>query len=191
VQALDRLETAWREQGAPIARNLAPGLPAERMAALEAEHDLALPEELRRWWQWHDGVVTGKVSGDDGAVGAGPWMLLSFEEAIEDRAFMMTFSDRPFDPDDWQGEWAAWFLPVVSVGNAWLFADLRAGDGERAPIHVWGHVPDDIFTAKAPSWTSVVATWTGCLESGLFTWNAGTEEWDMGWNVPPAMFALL
>jgi cell wall assembly regulator SMI1 len=190
-ESLNRLKTAWRSQGAPIADNLAPGLSAAEIDAYEAEHGLVLPAELRQWWGWHDGAVTGKASGGPSAVGAGPWTLMSLAEALDERSFQLDMNDRPFDPDDWDGEWSPSFLPVVTVGNAWLFADLSASDGDRAPIHLWGHAPDNIFTVAAPNWADVVTTWTRSIEAGVFTWSRAEGRWVRAGTVPPELRPLL
>jgi cell wall assembly regulator SMI1 len=184
---------AWRAQNAPVVNHLAPGLTADEIDALEREHGVELPGELRDWWGWHDGATTGMVSGPPSEVGAGPWTLMSLGEALDTRRSQLDLNDRPFPADqaDWESEWAPWFLPVVTVGNAWLFADLNAAADGHAPIHLWAHTPEDVFAIQAPSWTQVVTTWAEALEAGHFTWSPAAGEWVWADVLPPEVERLL
>lgn len=54
--AIDRLVAALRQQGAPIAAHLSPGLSDDEMQTLVAPLDIVLPAEARAWWRYANGV---------------------------------------------------------------------------------------------------------------------------------------
>ncbi|WP_213006570.1 SMI1/KNR4 family protein [Paractinoplanes toevensis] len=192
TEDLLRLEAAWRAQGAPIAGDLAPGLNDAEIDALLAADELMLPAELRRWWGWHDGVRSGVWNEPVSQVGAGSWAFLSLSEALEQRRSEISMGGGgfPADPDDWAGQWAPWWLPVALAGSAYLFADLSA-EGEKTPIHLWAQQPDDVFTARFPSFGDVVAGWADGIERGFFVWSAERNEWDTPGNLPTEVLRLV
>jgi len=178
---MDRIEDAWRAQGAPTADSLAPGLTADELDAYEAELGYPLPAELRRWWGRHDGTTGGVWSGSPSAVGVGQWHLMSLGEALKWRADLMAENDPPEFPEDadvWEGQWAPWWLPIVHYDGAVLFLDLKAAtaDGD-APVHLWAKIPDDVFSVRFASLGDLVDRWSRALEEGYFRWSAETAEW--------------
>jgi hypothetical protein len=56
---LDRLEAAVRVAGAPIASHWAPGATDEQLDELFVPLGIALPDEARCWFRWHDGTRPG------------------------------------------------------------------------------------------------------------------------------------
>jgi hypothetical protein len=177
---LDRLEAAWRAQGAPIADYLAPGLTETEIDSL-IPADLTLPAAARRWWGWHDGTTKGMWSGDESAIGVGGWNLMSLAEALKWRATLMAENDPPEfpdDPGDWEGQWAPWWLPIVYYDGATIFLDANAAtpDGD-APLHVWAKVPEDVFSVRFDSLGELVGRWASALEEGYFRWSPETAKW--------------
>jgi integrase len=77
---LDRLDAAWRAQGAPTSGSLAPGLIEAELDAYAAELGFDLPGDLRVWWGRHNGAVDG-VSSPGAAVGV-TWYLMSLLEVL-------------------------------------------------------------------------------------------------------------
>jgi cell wall assembly regulator SMI1 len=94
---MDRIEAAWRAQGAPTADSLAPGLTADELDVYEADLGYPLPAELRRWWGRHDGAVDGAWS-PGSAVGTGTWYLMSLRESLDERAERLAANHRPDFP---------------------------------------------------------------------------------------------
>ncbi|WP_433792049.1 SMI1/KNR4 family protein [Actinoplanes sp. CA-252034] len=187
---LARLEAAWRSQGSPIADELAPGLTDARRAELEAETGLVLPGELRRWWGWHDGVREGCWVSES-RIGAGAWLFLSLEEAIEAWRERVEWSGSfPENRENWNGEWAPWWFPVVSGHTAFLFADLSSATDDAVPIHLWAQQPTGVFTPVVASFGEVVRGWAEGIERGFFVWSQEDEEWDIPFNVPPEIRKL-
>jgi cell wall assembly regulator SMI1 len=84
VKLLARLEALWVERDAPILSHLRDGLTDVEMDAMTAPIGLRLPDELRIWWSWHDGVDPQPLGpgGPEGDVGVG-LSYLSLREAIE------------------------------------------------------------------------------------------------------------
>jgi cell wall assembly regulator SMI1 len=186
---LDRLDGAWRAQGAPTPDSLAPGLSEAELDAYAAELGFGLPGDLRVWWGWHNGAVDG-VSSPGAAVGV-TWSLMSLREALDQRARRLSSNDSPGFPDDagdWEGQWAPWWLPVVTFDAACLFADLRTTTADGSvPVHVWDAVPDRVFDVLAPSWADVVNGWAEGIEQGHFRYSAAARRWDVPDRVPPRL----
>src|SRR6201985_2928578 len=53
---LETLESLLEDQRAPIMRRLRPGASAESLADVASFIGRPLPQELCRWWEWHDGT---------------------------------------------------------------------------------------------------------------------------------------
>lgn len=188
-QDLDRLDAAWRAQGAPTPDSLAPGLSDAELDAYAAELGFDLPGDLRVWWGRHDGAVDGVSSA--GAAAGVTWYLMSLREALDERARRLALNDPPEFPDDvddWEVQWAPWWLPVAKFDAACLFADLRAtaSDGS-VPVHVWSRTPDAVFDVLAPSWADVVNGWAQGIEQGYFRYSAADGQWDEADWVPPEL----
>jgi hypothetical protein len=184
---LNRLEAAWRAQGAPIADDLAPGL-TETEIDSRLPADLRLPAAARRWWGWHDGTTGGMWTGATSEVGVGPWHLMSLAEALKWRADLMAEvpePDFPDDPSDWEGQWAPWWLPIVHYDGATLFLDLRAATpGGDPPVHVWSKVPDAVFDVLITSLGEMVDRWSSALEQGYFRWSKEAADWIYPFDLP-------
>lgn len=192
---MERIEAAWRARGAPAADSLAPGLTGDELDAYEVELGYPLPAELRLWWSRQDGAADG-VWSPGSAVAPGPWYLLSFREALDERAELLASTGRPdfpADEEDWEGEWAPWWLPLMTGGNAWLFVDLRAAEGGdgSAPVHIYLHVPEDVFRARAPSLGDLITAWAAGIEQGHLVYLADSGQWDIPRPLPDVLRALI
>lgn len=79
-----QLERAWDSLDAPILGMLRPGLSDSQIDELMAPTGLVLPDELRWWWQWHDGAEARLPDADEEReIGPGGWLHLSLREAVE------------------------------------------------------------------------------------------------------------
>jgi hypothetical protein len=159
---LERLLSAWREQGAPIADRLVPGLSDQEMDDLMAPTGLRLPAEARCWWGWHDGI-TNYVSR---AKEMGPDIdIQPLAEAIE---FVAEF---PLGGGDEEAP-ATWF-PFAGVPRGVLTLDCAADD--LAPTH-----RVDFEVGLGPGTASMgemVLLWIQMMESGAWTWNTAEARW--------------
>lgn len=179
----DRLERAWREQGAPIADHLAPGATDLHLDEIEARYGAKLPAELRSWWAWHDGVrrlQPGLRLGPETQVGPGNWEFLSSAEAVEERDRRRAGSESASDADeDWQGGWRVEWLPILTMDAYALFVDCRqVTPSGTTPVRRYDHVPEDVFTPQTASLRQQVEVWTYLLEEHYCVWNHGNQSWD-------------
>jgi hypothetical protein len=179
-EKLARMEAAWRQQDAPIVDFLAPGLSEAELNRWEEETQLPLPPELRVWWGWHNGAALQPPGGVpySRTIGPGWWEFLSLEDATRERAWRLGGNWRPFpaDLDDWQGDWAEPWLPMVTADRYCLLVDCSAATPN-------GHVPvldseaDDVFTPCAVSVSQLIDLWVFVLEEGYSLWSAEIRNW--------------
>lgn len=57
---LRALEAELDAQGAPFSELALPPASTSAMALLEAAAGPQVPDALREWWQWHDGLTDGE-----------------------------------------------------------------------------------------------------------------------------------
>jgi cell wall assembly regulator SMI1 len=181
-ELLERLEASWTALGADVATRLADGASDAQLASASSEFGL-LPEELRIWWRWHDGVRAGETEGRYFEIGPGSFKLLSVELALSERQRQISYAPESDDPDSdialvremyWHESW----LPIL--GDDPVFVDLaRSNDDGQCSLHRWD--PEgDFLTPIAPSLTSAVSTWVELLEGGYYTWVRA--DWGGAWD---------
>ena len=174
---LAALETHWSKQSAPIAGALAPGLSDEQISATTAPLDLDLPEEARRWWRWHNGVVP-EAEGSQ-AVLLGPGLqYLSLERACALCASQREFSreeneSRGVPPDDPDTFWPSAWFPITGH----LASDCSTGESEMTPIRV-AIASDGPYGVCAPSFGTLVAAWIRALEHEGWLFDRSLGLWD-------------
>jgi cell wall assembly regulator SMI1 len=186
---LEELETLWREQGAPIADQLAPGLSKEQLDEYERANGLTFPAEIRRWWGWHDGVrrLLRDMRAEPGSMlGVGSWEFLSCAEALGERALMLQVAPREggpeIDDEDLDVYWRPTWLPVVVFNADRVFVDCA----DAAPaVRIWHRAPDDVDTARADSWTDAVAFWVRLLRERYYFWSREQNRWLDRWAELP------
>jgi cell wall assembly regulator SMI1 len=182
--SLRRLEAAWRRQGAPILEHAAPGLTDAEIDDLMGPLDVELPEELRTWWRWHDGLLGDPAMYDFGAsyglgsVGPGGWQLMSLRDAIVRYQREPREAQWPADPIAGQFFWRDSWFPFARVGSNqdFLFVDTDAG--EEPPVRVcfntdWYEWDVDL----APTLAAAIGIWVRTLEEGYFTWDPVARDW--------------
>jgi cell wall assembly regulator SMI1 len=189
---LDRLEALWRDQGAPIADQLAPGLSHEQLDEYERASGLTFPAEIRRWWGWHDGVrrrLPDMRYESGSLIGVGGWEFLSCAEALAERTLMLEVAPREGDPaaddDEVDVFWRPSWLPVSTANTALVFVDCV----DAVPtVRIWHKVPDDVDTARAQSWTGAVAFWVRLLAERYYFWSPEHNRWQDRWDeLPPEL----
>jgi hypothetical protein len=160
LDLLQRLEAAWRAQGALIADALAPGLTDAEIDHLTAA-GLQLPAEARLWWGWHNGATGTTSQSDD--IGHDV-IIYSLGQALEE-----------FRNDlGGGGELApASWLPLAQVTGGLLCIDCTPA--EIAPVHRvdW----QTGFTPGTDSMGELVERWLEMYEAGAWTWNP-SGWWD-------------
>jgi len=190
------LEAEWRRQGAPIVDELAPGTDDDRISHLMAPLGISLPEELRVWWKWHDGLVGLPIDYDFGrgferaAMGPGVWCPISLADAVAyyGRQPRYPGPQHPEDPS-WQASW----FPFAKFGlnQDVLFVDTARGP--RPPVQAWWIFDShDWDLDQAPSLTDAVRIWLRVLTEGYFTWDSEARAWrDRVAYLPPDLRSSL
>lgn len=181
---LSELDRLWRGQGAAIADNALPGLTDDEIDALIDPLGLVLPEELRVWWRWHDGV-RGSLAAfasdyDEASVGPGAWQLISLAEAVDRYRSEPRKAQYVGDPIAGEFYWRDSWFPFVQAGsNDVLFMDTTQISGGRCPIRIrysWNWEYWDVD--QAPSLADAVQVWIRTLTDRYYVWNPETREWD-------------
>ena len=182
---LARLDEAWRSQGADIAGNALPGLTDAQIDERITPLGVVLPEELRTWWRWHDGVRGGLEAFandyDEASIGPGEWQLVSLDEAVERYQFEDRTAQYAEDPIAGEYYWRDSWFPFVQAGsNDVLFVDTTVLTEDRtSPIRCrlsWNW--DGWDAVQAHSLADAVAVWLRALTAGHYRWNATSHEWD-------------
>jgi hypothetical protein len=164
---LQRLEAAWRAQGALIADALAPGLTDAEMDHLTTAAGLKLPAEAQLWWSWHNGVttLTPPESGDIGPnVG-----FYSLPQALEELNNEIV---RELAPTTW--------LPLAQITGGLLCIDCAAP--ETAPVHRidW----QTGFLQGTDTMGETIELWLRLYETHTWAWNPA-GWWDFNEDRAP------
>jgi len=158
---LERFYAALDAQQMPIATVLAPGLSDAEIDELTAPLGIALPDELRLLWKWHDGV-NAPPPPRDANYGLGPdrWFapLSKMVEAC------ITWREIAAEVSETMQTWEPTWFPVV-LGGVTPAADTAVAPDEPTPIHMvdphlsrWPREPD------LPSLGALIEIWTIALE---------------------------
>lgn len=180
---LSALEQAWREQGAPISRHLAPGASPSQLDETERRLGHPIPPEVRALWSWHDGVAQPDehVSWVR-TIGPGSWEFLSSAEAVDHRDRRRSqWNGDPDAGDDtnWEGQWRSAWLPLFQMDAYALFVDCRqVVPTGTAPIRYYAHAPEDVFTPLAGSLRQILDVWVFVLEQRYRYWDEGLGSWE-------------
>jgi cell wall assembly regulator SMI1 len=177
-QRLDALAAGWREQRAPIADTLRPGLSGPVMDEATSSLDMTLPIEARVWWGWHDGASTMTNC----AIGL-DLIFLPLENALDlyrrhlQTAEQLSAAGDVTTPDDaWPRSW----LPMCSTGRgAMMVCDCSVPEGAPTPIR---HVDLEFFSEAAEpvaaSLGTVVSWWLEALDRGAWSYNSSRQRWE-------------
>ncbi len=181
VSVLNELEAAWRNCGAPIADALAPGLEPEQIDALTAAADLVVPNGLKLWWGWHNGLSQGATNLAELDTGL-TYDLISLQQALEIRATLLAEASEPIDdllPDIY---WHASWLPVVGSAHTCLFVDTA--NPSATPVREKNWIWEELLTVRAGTLTEVAEAWLHVLNRG---WVYRTDGPHGGWSEHPGM----
>jgi cell wall assembly regulator SMI1 len=175
TDALQQLESFWREGNAPIANLLQPGLSDSEIDDLTSGHGLRLPEEARTWWRWHDGVMRDVP---DAQAQIGPAIRFpSLTEALayrtrERQALAST------SPTNWEELWPAEWLPVAyGLAPPTVVCDCSTEYSETTPIRVLYWDDEEMFEPKAQSMLEMVELWNRAWAMGLYAYDATEQRW--------------
>ncbi len=183
IAQLERLRSVWVERGIPILQHLQPGLSDEVINEQMSALGLHVPEELRTWFGWHNGVA---AEVPQYAAQPGPSVrYCSLSEAanfynVRRAAFAKL--DPSFIVDDWQREW----FPICYGTSPQIIAvDCSPKFGVETPVRVldWHH--EEVKTPKAASLADMVAIWLRAWDSGAYTFDQASRDWHYDWEVLP------
>ena len=182
---LETMEGAWREEDAPIVPLLRPGLTDEQIDDLCQPLGLAVPLELRVWWNWHDGAdLPSNGNGAHRAINS--WSeFLPLASALElcqrKRQWFPVDGDEPY----WKESW----LPFSHAGGPdTLFVDCaRIVHPDTAPVRVQDHDWQRVEVDAANSLTHAVALWSWVAQSGIRRWDSEADlpHWELDWDAVP------
>ena len=163
---LSRFECALRDLGICV-DHLRPGLTDDEIDALAKPGGFVLPDEVRRWWRWHNGYPS---DGARDSLLLPTRAMLSLEESMACRLAVPGLADQnvpgllPIAGPPYYILQCSQSGPVASV--VWIVLDWASG-----------------IERTAPSLGELVATWTDHLERGI--WLPDTHG---GWaEIQPAL----
>jgi cell wall assembly regulator SMI1 len=174
---LGALEARWREQEAPIAEGLRPGLHESELRAAIEPLEIRLTNEVRLWWGWHDGTARSLTSH---AIGL-DWIYLTLEQALarckQERA---AAADALGDGVDSSETWQAGWFPLAARGDgAAMVCDCSVPEAAPTPVHFvhWEKVGSDSLLPVAPSLGTVVRWWTEALDRRAWVFDHPQGLW--------------
>ncbi len=178
VELLEDLEKRWRDQRAPIAERLQPGLTVDEMETAVAPLGLELPEEAKVWWGWHDGAACA----DLGVPVA--FSYASLQHAVESAEFHRNLANEvmPEDPT-WMWNWS-WLPWSSDISGAALVIEARA-DMQVSPVSV--HLKDDSADVpeSAPSMGTLVSWWIELFDRKASVYDRASGHWQIdGARIP-------
>jgi len=173
---LAHLEQLLAEQQSPTVKRFRPPASPEAFAAVESDLGLALPNEVRQWWEWHDGT---DIASDERAQNAsiGPsFQFLTTQRAIEWNRFMRELAKEVFI----EGQYESWKPTWLAIGNSGVIACDCAVDID-APVPILDvdyHHTDVPGTVAARSFGEMVRWWIEALESGAWRYKPEEHWWE-------------
>jgi len=178
---LQRLDTFFIEQGAPTAQALRPGLSQAELDAAEVELGFLLPQEVRDWYGWHNGMEE-VFEGVEGSVRLPNLKLLtSMRDAVEDRQGFLHL------PPEVQQTYRPTWLPITQRDVVTLVVDCAGAAADRqapAPVSVIDYA--DEWEQRMPSITAMVQLWTTLIDEGYWRYDHNLGCWaDTYSQLPP------
>ena len=173
LDLLNRLEAAWRAQGAEIAGVLAPGLSNAEIDAIVAPTGLDLPDEARAWWGWHDGVSVSTPRGWEIGPDIG---IYSLRQAVAELQ----------QPLGGGGEEApVTWLPLAQAPGGPICVDCS--EPQSATVHRID--VEHGFFPGAGSMAEMVQVWLDMYDSGAWRWSRDDGRWGQDVSLRPERVA--
>lgn len=195
---MEQLEKRWRDQGAPIADALEPGLTPAAIAALTEPLGITLPGEVARWWAWHNGAGLERPHSRE--IGGPGFRYISLEEAVQKYHALRVVAKRSVtqgvegapefgELDFWWNR--QWFPIVESVGGISLACDCTVAFEAATPIRAvdWSaREPGDASVAR--SFGQVIEWWIAAFDAGAWRYDRAAQQWDYRFGQIPPELAL-
>jgi len=173
---LFELERLLIEQEAPLIHRFEPPATDAALAVVESHLGLALPDELRQWWGWHDGTnVQRHELAAECSIGP-TFDLLSSAEAVETSRSLRGEAEEEA-PDDPDSLWGSSWIAIGSQGRVACECNIAVD----APVPV---LDVDYHKAAYPgavvchSLGRMVRWWIEALESGAWCYDGERSRWE-------------
>ena len=173
---LIKLESILAAQDAPVVQHLQPGASSTALTTVEGFLGMPVPDELRQWWEWHDGTdIQPHERAEKGLVGP-LFQILSTARAIEFSRKLRGFAveDAADDPDEL---WGSTWIAIGSQGRVACECNVE----KSAPVPVLNvdyHKVDRPGETAAHSLGEMVSWWIEALESGAWRYDPEHDRWD-------------
>lgn len=148
---LDRFEAVFTANRIGIVHAWAPGLTDAEIDEIIAGTDLQLPEEVRTWWRWHNGLVTRDVPVDQLHIVPSGRELVSLQDAV------LSYQERRGNDQ---------LLLIVNENPQIQVACRQSGD-VAAPVY-WDRYSNFNPEVAAPSMGELILVWLNYLERGVY-----------------------
>jgi hypothetical protein len=177
---LEAFERQLRDLDVPVVRYLRPGRSEAELDRAQAQLGFDLPEEVRVWFGWHDGVDLAEWPPEQTLGGL---QLLTLDQAIASGETNRGIALESVDGDDAEADemWKSTWLTLGVPGYAMEVALDCGGDVDTAvPVYVvdWLGAEQPI-AAKRASMKELVQGWSDGLERGSWKWNREERNWDV------------
>ncbi len=179
-RAAGKLAEAWREQEAPIAQSLRPGLSDLEMDAEERRAGLVFPETLRALFAWRDGADGGI---DERNTGISSWQFAPLSVLVDYHLEpWQRFRELSAETSgtDLAQVWPNQF-PVFLFPHSVAEQIVTATSSHRDGVHtVWTPTVDTHpdYTPQHHSLVSLLETWAWWMEGGYIRRDRATGRWD-------------
>jgi hypothetical protein len=161
---LKELEDRWRQQSPTLLERMQPGIDDDEIDRLSAPLGYTLPEEVRRWYRWHNGS-----SGHDIAI------RRAMTELADDVKQTLEFQD---EDEHWNNGW----LKVMTQKPYVVF---DCSGSETGPVAVW-HYDYEFPRPSRPVFESIgdmVAFWIQLIDDNRMFWDV-EHGWQLHEPVP-------
>lgn len=148
---LDRFEAVLVADRIGIVQAWAPGLSDAEIDEITAATDLQLPDEVRRWWRWHNGLVTRDVPVEQLHILPSGRELMSLEDAV------FSYQERAGEDQ---------LLAIVNENPEIQVACRQRGD-VPAPVY-WDRYANFNPEVAAPSMGELILVWLSYIERGVY-----------------------
>ncbi|MDQ2630054.1 MAG: SMI1/KNR4 family protein [Actinomycetota bacterium] len=183
IDQLAELERLLVNQEAPVVQRFQPPASGEALAAVEAYLGAPLPDELREWWGWHNGI--DESSGERPIQSSiGPiFFALSTVGAVETSRELRIGAeeDAPEDPDSL---WASSWIAIRSQGRVACECNIPT-DAPVPVLHVDYHKAAYPGAVICHSLGRMVQWWIEALESGAWRYDREDGRWERVFELVP------
>ena len=152
---------------------------------------LALPDEARQWWGWHDGAEAPHNLAIELEL-VRSWEFLRLAKCVDKYQRLCSgFPDPP--PPDGLLPWPRNWFPVCNRHNGMvLFIDCSLSTRPEAPAGVrWWHGDEELPELTAASLTQVAAAWLLGFELDIWHYDRAAGQWVYEYNRIPADLGVL